>query len=112
MARRYLRRSVELTIDRQYGSLHPVHVFRYEANYGYVPGTTALDGDGLDGYYLGQPEPLATASGVCVAVIHRTGDDDDKLIVIPTGTDVPGDDDIATAVEFQEIPGRYTIIRG
>ncbi|WP_280381403.1 inorganic diphosphatase [Nocardia wallacei] len=112
MARRYLGRSVELTIDRPYGSLHPVHGFRYDANYGFVPGTLAPDGDELDGYYLGEREPLDVASGVCVAVIHRTGDDDDKLIVVPADSEIPSDDVIAAAVEFQEIPGRYTIVRG
>ncbi|MGY0497082.1 inorganic diphosphatase [Nocardia sp. FBN12] len=111
MARGYLGRSVELTIDRPLGSRHPVHGFRYEANYGFVPGTTAPDGDELDGYFLGEPEPLAAASGVCVAVIHRSGDDDDKLIVIPAESEIPSDGDIAAAVEFQEIPGRYVILR-
>lgn len=42
---------------------------------------------------------------------HRLDDDDDKLVVIPAGTAPPGDDAIAAAVEFQEIPGRYRILR-
>lgn len=110
MARHYLGRSVELTIDRPYGSSHPVHGFRYNANYGYVPGTVAPDGDELDGYYLGEPEPLHTARGTCIAIVHRTGDDDDKLVVVPSGTQL-NDAQIAAAVEFQEIPGRYDILR-
>ncbi|MFF5036928.1 inorganic diphosphatase [Nocardia salmonicida] len=110
MARRFLGRSVELTIDRPLNSRHPVHGFRYEANYGFVAGTMAPDGDELDGYFLGETEPLETASGVCVAVIHRTGDDDDKLVVVPEGTDLD-DESISAAIAFQEISGCYIIVR-
>jgi inorganic pyrophosphatase len=109
LARAFLGRTVDLVIDRPYGSRHPVHGFRYEANYGYVPGTMAPDGDELDAYYLGEPQPLATARGTCIAIVHRTGDDDDKLVVVPTGRQLGGDE-IAAAVEFQEIPGRYRIV--
>ncbi len=111
LARGFLGRTVDLTIDRPYGSAHPVHGFRYLANYGFVPSTLAPDGDELDAYYLGKPEPMDTASGTCVAIIHRIDDDDDKLVVIPTGTAPPDDDAIASAVEFQEIAGRYRILR-
>ncbi|MFG2444970.1 inorganic diphosphatase [Nocardia fluminea] len=110
MARRYLGRSVELIIDRPYGSTHPVHGFRYDANYGYVPGAAAPDGEELDGYYLGAIRPLRTAQGTCIAIVHRIGDDDDKLVVVPAGTQLD-DAQIAAAVEFQEIPGRYEILR-
>ncbi|WP_327147032.1 inorganic diphosphatase [Nocardia sp. NBC_01327] len=78
---------------------------------GFVPGTLAPDGDELDAYFLGGPEPMETAHGICVAIIHRVDDDDDKLVVLPVDAPPLGDDDIAAAVEFQEIPGRYCIIR-
>lgn len=110
MARHYLGQPVDLVFDRPYGSLHPVHGFRYEANYGYVPGTLAPDGDELDAYYLGPEYPMQTAHGVCIAIVHRHGDDDDKLVVTPTGTDLDNAH-IAAAIAFQEIPGRYDIIR-
>ncbi|WSJ20338.1 hypothetical protein OG326_42805 (plasmid) [Nocardia sp. NBC_01327] len=54
---------------------------------------------------------METAHGICVAIIHRVDDDDDKLVVLPVDAPPLGDDDIAAAVEFQEIPGRYCIIR-
>lgn len=111
LARGFLGRSLELTIDRPYGSRHPRHDFVYLANYGFVPGTVAPDGAELDAYYLGPSVPMLTASGTCVAIVHRQDDDDDKLVVIPSGTALPEDDAIAAAVEFQEIPGRYSIIR-
>ncbi|MFB7874085.1 inorganic diphosphatase [Nocardia sp. NPDC056064] len=109
MARPYLGRTVELVIDRPYGSLHPVHGFRYEANYGYIPGTRASDGEELDAYYLGPEEPLDTAHGACIAIVHRL-EDDDKLIVVPAGTHLDNAQ-IAAAIAFQEIPGRYQILR-
>ncbi|MFF2554123.1 inorganic diphosphatase [Nocardia sp. NPDC058058] len=101
---------MELIIDRPYGSLHPTLGFRYDANYGYVPGTIAPDGEELDAYFLGGPEALRTACGICVAVVHRMGDDDDKLVVVPVGYQ-PDDAEIIAAVAFQEIPGRYRIVR-
>ena len=36
-------------------------------------------------YLLGVFEPVETYIGKCIAVIHRTNDDDDKLIVVPKG---------------------------
>lgn len=110
LARGYLGRTVDITIDRPYGSRHPRHGFEYQANYGFVPGTLAPDGDELDAYYLGEPVPMRTASGICVAIVHRLDDDDDKLVIIRAGTDTPDDTAIAAAVEFQEIPGRYRIV--
>lgn len=112
LARGFLGRQVDLVIDRPYSSFHPVYGFRYEANYGFVPGILAPDGDELDAYFLGEPVPMLTAHGICVAIVHRgVGDDDDKLVVIPVGAAVPDDDAIAAAVEFQEIPGRYRVVR-
>jgi inorganic pyrophosphatase len=52
---------------------------------------------------------MRTAAGTCIAVVHRLTDDD-KLVVVPTGLTLD-DDQIAAAVEFQEIPGRYRIVR-
>jgi inorganic pyrophosphatase len=110
MALPYIGRSVTLTIDRPYGSAHPVHGFRYGANYGYVPGTLAPDGEELDAYLLGPTEPLDHAEGTCVGVIHRLDDDDDKLVVVPDGYHLT-DSEILAAVAFQEPPGRHRLLR-
>lgn len=112
LALAYLHQGVHLRFDRPAGSLHPVHGFRYPVNYGYVPGTLAPDGDELDGYYLGTAQPLEHADGVVVAVIHRDGDDDDKLVVVNASAPLITDAEIAAQVEFQERPGRYQILRG
>lgn len=110
MALAYLGRHVTVTIDRPYGSRHPVHGFRYDANYGFVPGTLAPDGEELDAYLLGPAQALERGEGICVAVIHRRNDDDDKLVVVPEGYDLT-DDQILTAVAFQERPGCHELRR-
>lgn len=111
LARPFLGRTVDLIIDRPYGSRHPTCGFLYLANYGYVPGTLAPDGEELDAYYLGPSEPMTSAHGTCIAIIHRLHDDDDKLIVVPNPTPALDDAAIAAAVEFQETAGHYIIIR-
>ncbi|MGH3569493.1 MAG: inorganic diphosphatase [Pseudonocardia sp.] len=112
LALSYLHQQVTLQFDRPAGSLHPVHGYRYPINYGYVPGTHAPDGDELDGYYLGTDQPLTHADGTTIAVIHRIDDDDDKLVVTADPTTAQfTDTDISAAVEFQEHPGRYLILR-
>jgi inorganic pyrophosphatase len=101
LAARYLHRPVRLHIDRPLNSRHPADGFRYEINYGYVPGTLAPDGEELDAYFLGASQPLTEVQGVCVAVIHREDDDDDKLIVTPPDLEL-SNDEIAVQVSFQE----------
>jgi inorganic pyrophosphatase len=112
LARSFLGRTVDLVIDRPCGSRHPTCGFFYPANYGYVPGTLAPDGDELDAYYLGPSEPMSSAQGICIAIVHRFYDDDDKLVVVPHSGRMLDDAAIAAAVEFQEIPGHYVLIRG
>jgi inorganic pyrophosphatase len=101
MAKGYLGKMVDVVCDRPLGTTHPKHGYVYEANYGYVPDTIAPDGEALDAYYLGVTEPVQQTQGVCIAVIHRLNDDDDKLVVVPVGTTLT-DEEIVTAVRFQE----------
>lgn len=110
-ARDFLGKSVHITIDRALGSAHPKHGFIYECNYGYVPNTLSPDGEELDAYVVGISEPLETFAGICIAIIHRTNDDDDKLVVIPEGSAIPSDEDIRTATHFQEQFFESEIIR-
>jgi len=97
----YLGKAVNIKIDRQLGSKHPKHDFVYELNYGFVPNTVAPDGEELDAYVLGVEEPVQTFTGRCIAIIHRTNDDDDKLIVVPEGKDF-SDEEIRALTHFQE----------
>ena len=110
MALPYVGQHVTVVIDRPFGSTHPVHGFRYEANYGYIPDTLAPDGEELDAYLLGPTQPLDHGDGTCVGIIHRLTDDDDKLVVIPTGYDL-SDDQILAVVAFQERPGCHELLR-
>lgn len=106
----YLGKEVEVTADRPLGSKHPKHGFDYPVNYGYVPGTKMPDGEELDAYFLGVDKPIKNAKGICIAVIQRTNDDDDKLVVVPAGTMLT-DEEIEKAVEFQEKWFKHQLIR-
>ena len=107
----FLQKSVRIVIDRPLGSRHPEHGFLYLANYGFVPGTHAPDGEELDAYVLGIFEPLAEFEGRCIAVIHRLDDDDDKLVLAPAGKEY-SDDQIRALTEFQERFFVSVIVRG
>lgn len=106
----YLGKEVTVKIDRAMGSAHPKHGFIYPVNYGYIPNTVSGDGEELDAYVLGVFEPVDTFEGKCIAIIHRTNDDDDKLIVVPQGKYYTNDA-IEALVEFQEKFFEHEIIR-
>lgn len=106
----FLGKIVTVTMDRPLGSRHPKHGFVYEVNYGYVEGTVSGDGEELDAYVLGEHKPLETFTGRVVAVIHRTNDDDDKLVVMEDGRNYT-DDQIEALVEFQERFFKHIILR-
>ena len=106
----YLDKALEVKIDRPLGSKHPKHGFIYPINYGYVPNTISGDGEELDCYLLGIYEPLETFKGKCIAIIHRTNDNDDKLVVAPVGKNY-SDDAINALTEFQEQYFEHIIIR-
>lgn len=110
IARDYLGKEVEIIIDRPFGSKHPERGFIYPVNYGYVPGTKMPDGEELDAYYLGVEKPVEKAEGICIAVVKRTNDNDDKLVVVPAGKNLT-DDAIEKAVEFQEKFYKHRLVR-
>ena len=109
-AAQFIGRLVEVQVDRPLGSTHPEFGFVYPVNYGFVPGVAAPDGDELDAYVLGVPEPLQRFVGRCIAVVHRLDDDDDKLVVVPDGTQL-SDAEIGQLTQFQERYFTSTIIR-
>ena len=61
---------------------HPKYGFIYTVNYGYIPNTISGDGEELDAYVLGEHKPLDTFEGEVIAIIHRTNDYDDKLVLM------------------------------
>ncbi len=109
-ARNLIGTMVTVEIDRPLGSKHPTHELVYEANYGFVPGLMAPDGEFVDAYILGQAGPLCRFEGECIAVIHRLDDNEDKLIVAPPGVDFT-DEQIRRSTEFQERFFQSVIIR-
>ncbi len=110
LAKKLLGAEVEVVVDRPLGSRHPQYDMVYQANYGYVPETKAPDGEELDAYYLGVSGPIDRARGKCIAVIHRLNDNDDKLVVVPPGTEL-SDEEIRVQTDFQEKYFQSVIIR-
>lgn len=105
-----LGHEVRLVIDRPMGSKHPEYDFHYPVNYGYVPDTLAGDGEEIDAYLLGVNAPVESYWGVCVAVMRRLNDNEDKLIVVPLRSDV-SDEEIRRETYFQERYFESRIIR-
>jgi len=100
--REYLGQKITVKIERKMGDRHPKfedHI--YPINYGFVPGTMAPDGCEIDAYIVGVDEPLDEFTGVVKAIIHRTNDDDDKLVVMPEDKEYT-DEEIRGFVQFQE----------
>ena len=107
---KYIGKIINVKIDRPLGSKHPKHGFEYKINYGYVPNTISGDGEELDCYILGVDEPLEEFEGECIAIIHRTNDDDDKLIIVSVGKEF-SDEEIRELTNFQEKYFESEIIR-
>lgn len=111
-SRDFLDKIVDAIIDKPLGSRHsekyPNHI--YPVNYGYVPNTISGDNEELDCYILGVFEPLETFRGKCIAIIHRTNDNDDKLIVVPEDRTY-SNEEIRALTEFQERFFESEIIR-
>lgn len=105
----YIGKMLNVKIDRPFGSKHPKHGFIYPVNYGYLPNTVNGDNEEIDCYVLGVFEPINEFYGKCIAVLHRTNDDDDKLII--TDGKNYSDDAINALVEFQERYFKHIIIR-
>lgn len=55
-------------------------------------------------------KPLREFTGICIAIIHRTNDNDDKLIVVPKDTTL-SNDEIEQAIHFQEQWFEHILLR-
>ena len=107
---KYLWKIVKIKIDRPLGTKHPKHGFVYCLNYGFVPETTAPDWEEIDAYVLGIFDPIDEFEGLCIAIVHRTNDNDDKLIMVPKGLNY-SNEQIKALTEFQERFFKSEIIR-
>lgn len=110
LAKELLNKKVKIKIDRQLGSKHPKWGFVYDVNYGYVEGIIAPDGEELDAYLLKVDRPVEEFEGIVAAIVHRTDNDDDKLVVVPEGENVT-DEQIETMTQFQEKFFKHEIVR-
>ena len=106
----FLNKIVKVKMDRKLGSLHPKHGFMYLLNYGYIPGTLSGDNEKLDAYVVGVFDAVDEFEGRVIAVIHRTNDHDDKLVVAPENVNYT-DEQIIALTEFQERFFESIIIR-
>ena len=106
----FLGTRVNIKIDRPLGSAHPEWGFIHSLNYGYLPGVMAPDGEELDAYLVGVFEPVDEFAGVCIAIIHRHDDADDKLVVAPEEVNYT-DDQILALTEFIERHFHSEVIR-
>ena len=87
MGTEYLGRTVTVTVDRPYGSLHPHYPdTEYPCNYGYVEDVLAADGEFQDAYIVGVYEPLERFTGVVCAIIYRRNDSESKWVVSKTAS--------------------------
>ena len=109
-AKSYIGKQVKVQMDRELGANHPKYGWSYPVNYGFVPNTLSPDGEELDVYILGVDKPLESFEGTCIAIVHRTNNDDDKLIVAPEGVEL-SDDEIRAETHFQEQYFKSEIIR-
>ena len=107
---KYIGQIVYVKIDRPLGSKHPKHGFEYKVNYGFIPYTKSGDGEELDAYVLMEDKPLEEYIGRCIGVVHRTDDDDDKLIVVPEAYDL-ADEIIEEDIAFQEKWFKHILLR-
>lgn len=111
-AKSYLGKEVNVVIDHPIGTKHATLGFTYSVNYGYIPNTKAKDESEIDAYYLGVEKPIQAEVGTVIAVIEHKDNDDHKLIVVPSKTEMEVSK-IKEAIDFQEnLAGEYTIIKG
>ena len=110
-AYQYIGKQVKVIIDRPIGSSHPDYPESiYLVNYGYLPNTISGDGKEIDCYILGENNSLKEYEGICIAVIHRKNDNDDKLIIAPKNKNFTNDE-IRLLTNFQEQYFESEIIR-
>ena len=64
--------------------------------------TRSADGKELDVFFLSINKPLKKARGVCIAIIHRLNDDEDKLVVVPLDSKELSNEEIEEQIIFQE----------
>jgi inorganic pyrophosphatase len=106
----YISKKVIVKIDRPLWSKHPTWDFVYTVNYWFIPWTVSGDWEELDAYVIWIENPVEEFEWICIWLIRRLDDDDDKLIVVPEWMEV-SDDVIREKTNFQEQFFKSVIIR-
>ena len=102
LVKSYLGKTVNISIDRPIGSVHPKHDdIIYPINYGFIPKVLGGDGEELDVYLLGVDAPVKEYAARIIGIVHRRNDVEDKLIAAPEGRNFTVEE-IMEAVRFQE----------
>ena len=100
-----------MKVDRPIGSVHPKHKdMKYPINYGYIPDTLSFDGQEIDAYLLGVSRSITQFEGICIAVIHRIDDVEDKLVIAPQHLEF-SDKEILSQTNFQEQYFKTSLMR-
>ena len=106
----FINSEFDVIIDRPIGSKHPKYDMIYPVNYGYIPNTKSCDNEEIDCYLLGVDKPVSRYHGICIGIIKRYDDDDDKLIIVPKGVNLTNEE-IEEMIYFQEKYFKHTLIR-
>ena len=102
LVKSYIGKTVNISIDRPIGSIHPKHNdIIYPINYGFIPKVLGGDGEELDVYLLGVDTPVSEFNVKIIGIVHRHNDVEDKLVMVPEGTSFTAEE-IADTVRFQE----------
>ena len=96
---KYLGKNVNVIIDRPIGYNHDG--IEYSQNYGYILDLKALDNEYQDAYVVGIDKPLKKFNGKVIAIINRTNDNEDKLVVCDSNKNFTKEE-ISKMVDFQE----------
>ena len=102
LVKSYLGKTVNISIDRPIGSVHPKQDdIVYPINYGFIHKVLGGDGEELDVYLLGVDAPVKEYAARIIGIVHRRNDVEDKLIAAPEGRNFTVEE-IMEAVRFQE----------
>lgn len=101
-AAKWLRKLVDLRIDRPIGTAHPDWPdMIYQVNYGFLPDTAGGDGEAIDAYVIDSTEKLTELEAWVIGYIVRHDDEEFKLVCATSYVEL-APDEIAQKVHFSE----------
>ncbi len=100
LGKEYLGKKVHVTVEKSYGSLHPMYPDTYvTANTGYVD-ELADRGLFIDAYIVGEEEALDTYEGYVIAMVYRLDSHQKKFVVSKSTTYQK--ENVIDAIAFEE----------